>query len=246
MKDFEASLKGFEKKRIIDKVLDDGVFRGLYKLMDRRIIMSLEGKIKTGKESHIFLALTPEGKHVCVKIYMIETSGFQRMREYVAGDVRFSGVKNSKRPLVMAWCRKEYSNLSRAHDAGVRVPKPLGFMNNVLVMSFIGDEKNRVPAPSLSEVRLEDPEAFFRDLVKQAGMLYKDCELVHADLSEYNVLVHEGKPWIIDMGQSVLLSHPRAREFLERDVLNIVNYFNKKYFKEKPVSEKEVMKKITG
>ena len=60
-------------------------------------------------------------------------------------------------------------------------------------------------------------------------MLYNRAGLVHADLSEFNILYDEGEPVIIDMGQSVTLDHPMARKFLERDIANVAHYFKKKY-----------------
>jgi RIO kinase 1 len=55
------------------------------------------------------------------------------------------------------------------------------------------------------------------------------AELVHGDISEYNILIKEGVPYIIDFGQAVVINHPNAGKFLERDVYNITSYFSKKY-----------------
>jgi len=57
--------------------------------------------------------------------------------------------------------------------------------------------------------------------------LYQEARLVHGDLSEYNILLYDGEPIIIDMGQAVMLEHPMSREFLSRDIKNIVRYFKK-------------------
>jgi RIO kinase 1 len=57
--------------------------------------------------------------------------------------------------------------------------------------------------------------------------MYKKAGIVHADLSVYNILLYEDKPYIIDLGQGVVLEHPMSHEFLKRDIYNIVQYFNK-------------------
>jgi RIO kinase 1 len=73
--------------------------------------------------------------------------------------------------------------------------------------------------------------------------LYQDAHLVHADLSEYNILVDDqGDPVFIDMGQSVLVEHPRAQEFLQRDVSNVVKFFNEAGVQASPIT---VLREIT-
>jgi RIO kinase 1 len=133
---------------------------------------------------------------------------------------------------------KEFRNLKKAEEAGVRAPQPIAIEHNVLVMSFIGDGDDA--APRLSDCGAEDPEKTFKDIVLQMCKMYK-AGLVHADLSEYNVLMWEGKPYLIDFGQGVLLTHPKAAEFLERDVKNICWYFKRRGVKCDPEA---VVKKI--
>ena len=57
--------------------------------------------------------------------------------------------------------------------------------------------------------------------------MYQKCKLIHADLSEYNMLWHDSKLWFIDVSQSVEPTHPHALEFLYRDCSNVVQFFNK-------------------
>lgn len=94
-------------------------------------------------------------------------------------------------------------------------------------MEFAG--KDEKPYPLLKDVQLEEATAkkvydILRDYIKR---LYMDAELIHADLSEYNVLIEteEMEPILIDMGQSVTPEHPKADQFLRRDIQNIVRYF---------------------
>ena len=57
--------------------------------------------------------------------------------------------------------------------------------------------------------------------------MYKKAGLVHGDISAYNVLIYKNIPYLIDLGQGVLIEHPNAIEFLKRDIRNVVNYFKK-------------------
>lgn len=95
-------------------------------------------------------------------------------------------------------------------------------------MSFIGEDSR--PAPKLKEAILTDAELImaYEEVVDIMVKMYKDARLVHADLSEYNILWFDQRCWIIDMAQSVEPCHPSALEFLLRDCANISNFFSKK------------------
>jgi RIO kinase 1 len=116
--------------------------------------------------------------------------------------------------------------LQRAKEAGVNVPEPLAIEKNVLIMKFIG--KNGVRAPLMKETILEDPKKTFRLLLTYLKRLYRKGGLVHADLSEYNVMIWKGRPVIFDVAQSVLIKHPMADKFMRRDLENLHRYFRRK------------------
>jgi RIO kinase 1 len=103
----------------------------------------------------------------------------------------------------------------------VTCPEPIAFHNNILIMEFIG--RNGAPAPRLKDLPPENPKEFFDKIMDCIRKIYLSG-LVHGDLSEYNVL-NNVEPVIIDVSQSVLLSHPMSQELLERDVHNILKYF---------------------
>jgi RIO kinase 1 len=98
-------------------------------------------------------------------------------------------------------------------------------------------------APTLKDVNLEQEEAraIYEQIVHYISLLYNRAQLVHADLSEFNILYRQEGPVIIDMGQSVTLDHPQARRFLERDIANVSHYFRKKYSLGSP---EEIWKKL--
>lgn len=111
------------------------------------------------------------------------------------------------------------------HKAGVRAPKPIIYRDNVLIMEYIGDPNK--PAPLLRDVTLKNPKEIFDILIDFISKMYKKAELVHGDISAFNVLIHKNKPYLIDLGQGVLIEHQNALEFLKRDIHNLVNYFKK-------------------
>jgi RIO kinase 1 len=210
---FKVYNEVFDKQTI--KVLNK--FRGEY-------YDEIEYCISTGKEANVFRASTKKG-FVAVKIFRTYTSSFDNMSKYITGDPRFSHVKRRKHELVFLWCRKEFRNLSKAYSIGLPVPKPYTFRKNVLIMEFIGEDDK--PAPLLKDVNLQNPQKWYDNIIKNMKKLYNKG-LVHADLSEFNILVYKNRPVFIDMAQSVLKEHPKAIEFLKKDFNNINQFFKNK------------------
>jgi serine/threonine-protein kinase RIO1 len=95
----------------------------------------------------------------------------------------------------------------------------------------------------LKYTRIENPGHVMDSIIEQIRRLYRK-ELVHADMSEYNVLVKDGEPYMIDFGQAVDLRHPNAMMFLKRDVNNILQYFSKHYGIEKDLDS--TLRHVTG
>src|SRR5262249_55094452 len=154
---------------------------------------------------------------VAVKIYLVASSDYKKRMQYIEGDPRFNKIRRDSRGIAELWARKEFINLKQATDAGVRVPRPIRFQGNVVVMEFIGVDG--IPAP-----RLIDAVATRRDyasIVKSMKLIYQKAELVHSDLSEYNIMKLDGQLILFDFGSAVSTSHPSANEFLRRDVSNI-------------------------
>lgn len=233
-------LKDSDDKNVQDAVFDRRTLMDLYSLASKGVIDSLGGSVCTGKEANIFRAMAGE-KELALKIYRISTSNFNSMQDYLQGDPRFSSVRGTKRAIVSAWTRKEFRNLSRAEEVGIPVPHPIAMKENILVMDLIAVEGQ--VAPILKDVNLEQEEAraIYERIVHYISLLYNRAQLVHADLSEFNILYRQEGPVIIDMGQSVTLDHPQARRFLERDIANVSHYFRKKYSLGSP---EEIWKKL--
>jgi RIO kinase 1 len=208
-----------------DEVFDKTTLHVLEKIISDRVIDILDFPISTGKEGNIFRGITPDKKYVAVKIYRTNTSTFKHLSQYIIGDPRFKSVQKTRRGLVYAWTKKEFKNLERAKKVGVKVPHPILFKKNVLVMEYIGSSSR--PAPMLKDVDLKNPNEIYHTLIDFITKMYKKAEMVHGDISAFNVLMHEDKPYLIDLGQGVLLDHPNSDEFLKRDIKNIISYFKK-------------------
>ena len=214
-------VKDADQLKVREDVFDEVTFLALYKLVHKKWISVLGGSISTGKEANVFYG-ERDGAGIAIKIYRIRTANFNTMSAYIVGDRRFSHVKKNRKDLIFAWTKKEYSNLARARDAGIPVPEPLVWDRNILIMSFLG--KDERPYPHLRNAEIGDPEQVYECIIGYIDTLYHMAELVHADLSEFNILYGD-KPYLIDMGQSVTLDHPRALQFLMRDIKNINRFF---------------------
>jgi RIO kinase 1 len=215
-------IKDMDQLKVRDDVFDEVTLLALYKLVHKGWITAIGGSISTGKEANVFFGEREE-QDLAIKIYRIRTANFNAMSEYIIGDRRFTGIKRTKKDLIFTWTRKEFSNLKRATDAGLAVPMPLVWDRNILIMEFLGEDER--PYPQIRGVELEDPVAVYADILLFMKKLYQDAGLVHADLSEFNILY--GKHlYVIDMGQAVTPEHPRAQFFLARDISNVNRYFS--------------------
>ncbi len=233
-------IKDANNLKVSENVFDEVTLLALYKLVHKKWLTAIGGSISTGKEANVFLGDRGD-QAVAIKIYRIQSANFTTMSWYVTGDRRFSHVKKSKKELIFAWTRKEFSNLARAKEAGLPVPEPLVWDRNILIMSFLGE--GECPFPQLRSVELEDPGAIYASVIGMIDILYKKAELVHGDLSEFNILYHD-HPYLIDMGQSVTRDHPRALQFLMRDIRNMNRFFKKKGCEVK--TEYEIFNAVTG
>jgi RIO kinase 1 len=222
--DFRKRLKDADQFKVEQSVFDDATFAAIYKLVQDGYIEAFGGPISTGKEANVYEALGADDRDVAVKIYRINASNFQQMREYLEGDPRFEGIGSDKKKIVLAWTKKEFANLRRARQAGVRVPEPIAVERNVLVMELVGLVEDR--ARRLAEVNVENPETAFEVVREYMRRLY-GAGLVHGDLSEYNLIIHDGELVVIDLGQAVTVHHPNADDFLKRDCRNVASFFGR-------------------
>ncbi len=160
-----------------------------------------------------------------VKVYKTSILVFKDRERYITGEHRFKSgsEKGNNRKMVKLWAEKEFRNLRRLHDAGIACPVPLHLKLHVLVMGFLGDRRGwAYPRLKDAEITGDDAQQQWRSLYTQLlgamRRIYQVCGLVHADLSEYNILYNDRKLYIIDVSQSVGHDHPKSFEFLRMDI----------------------------
>uniref|UniRef100_A0A667Z095 non-specific serine/threonine protein kinase n=1 Tax=Myripristis murdjan TaxID=586833 RepID=A0A667Z095_9TELE len=220
-------VKDKSDRATVEQVLDPRTRMILFKMLSRGVISEINGCISTGKEANVYHASTASGESRAIKIYKTSILLFKDRDKYVSGEFRFRHgyCKGNPRKMVRTWAEKEMRNLIRLQTAGVPSPEPLMLRSHVLLMSFIG--RDDMPAPLLKNAALSESKArqLYLQVVHNMRTMYQQARLVHADLSEFNMLYHDGDAYIIDVSQSVEHDHPHALEFLRKDCSNINEFF---------------------
>ncbi|KAI1374939.1 Serine/threonine-protein kinase Rio1 [Hypoxylon crocopeplum] len=222
-----------------EQVLDQRTRMILYQMINRGVLSEIHGAISTGKEANVYGAVAyPDinGPPIqrAVKVYKTAILSFKDRERYITGEHRFKhgADKGNNRKMVKLWAEKEFRNLRRIHSAAIPCPEPIQLKLHVLVMSLLGDRKGYA-YPRLRDARIagEDVDQQWRRLYTQLlgimRRLYQVCRLVHADLSEYNILYNDNQLYIIDVSQSVEHDHPRSLEFLRMDIKNTGDFFRR-------------------
>jgi RIO kinase 1 len=210
-----------DDRQVLDEVFDRRALEALSKLISDKVLDTVDYPVSTGKEGNVFHATAPGGRALALKIYRVSNATFRNLSKYIVGDPRFKRSGRSHREMIEAWAMKEFRNLQRMRESGVRVPEPVTMHRNLLLMEYVGDETG--PAPVLRTVAVEDPDALYADLLESLRGIHRSG-LVHGDLSEYNLLWWQGKVWVIDVGQAVPVEHGLAAEWHRRDLENLARY----------------------
>jgi RIO kinase 1 len=172
----------------------------------------------------------------CAKVYKdAKQRSFKNAVSYTEG----RKVKNSRQARAMEkgsrygkqmqeelWQNAEVDALFKLASAGVRVPKPYICTDGVLLMELVADAEGNV-APRLNDVDMtpERARACHQFLLSQVVRML--CAgVIHGDLSEYNILMAEDGPVIIDLPQAIdAAANNDAQVHLQRDVQNLATYF---------------------
>ena len=215
---------GFKKNKTVNEVLDKSTVLTLHGMIKDKTISYVNGVIRAGKESVVFWAVSPDKHNVALKVYLTSTSSFKKRSPYIVGDPRFSRIRKNTRSLVYLWAKKEYKNLMRCIESGLVVVKPIVVKKNVLAMEFIG--RNGIPTKTLVESQIDEKD--YKSAISLIEQLYKQANLIHCDFSEYNIFKTKKGLILFDLGSAIDLEHPKAREFLKRDINNISRFFVKR------------------
>ena len=210
----------------------------LFKMSSQGYFENLESPVSVGKEANVFTAITKDRERIIAKIYRLENCNFSKMREYLVTDPRYVSTTKNSRMIIFTWVQREYRNLMIAREV-IKVPRPIAFKDNVILMEFIGDTD---PAPELKGRSAENPKKFYAKVIVNMKKLYSKG-LIHGDLSPFNILNYNEEPVFIDFSQSTMKDATNAEELLRRDITNICTYF-RKYFTIKEDEEEKIYKKI--
>jgi RIO kinase 1 len=240
---YQKRIKDANDRKVYDQFFDRRTLLSLYELMNDGIIATLDFPVATGKEGGVFRATSAEGRPLALKIYRITNATFKSLGRYIEGDERFRGFSKNFTKIVHLWVQREFSNLQRYRKANLSVPEPIARRDNLLAMEYLGDENG--PAPLLKDVELgEEAVRYYEATVDFMRRGFRDAGLVHADLSQYNIMVHNNKAYFIDCSQAVTTRHPNALDLLARDVKNINRFFASKGVE--VIENNMLIQKITG
>jgi RIO kinase 1 len=216
--------KDIDDFKIFSEVFDTSTLMSIYSLLNTGKLVAVHGCLKMGKEACIHLAES-KGRVVILKIYRIATSDFRNMWQYLQGDTRFPKTGRNRRDVIYTWASREYRNLQAAHRAGCGSPRPLALQRNLIVMECI--KRRGLPAPRLIDAEVDDAEGIYDSVVRSYIALYQKGNLVHGDLSAYNILLGNRGPILIDFSQGTVTESPRATNLLFRDLETLLPFFRR-------------------
>jgi RIO kinase 2 len=192
-------------------------------LVQENIIEAFGKPLGVGKESDVYDALTPDKQQVALKFHRLGRTSFKKTKIKRNYTIKYSYTPDWHQQSVIA-AKKEYKALKLLYPKRVAVPKPIKQTRHVLVMGMIdGAELFRQP-------ELPDAQSVYKEILVNVKMAYRDAHLIHCDLSPFNIILQQSQHiLIIDWPQSVSTKHPNAEELLERDLRNVLTFFQRKY-----------------
>ncbi len=192
----------------------------LHRLVRKGLISAIGKVMGEGKESAVFNCFSEKYGECVVKFHKVGHTSFKKVKEKRDyGDLHFS-------VLAIRSARNEFRALKKLE--GLAVPRAYAWEGNAVMMELID-------ARELFKVRLTNPHDVLEMILEEVRKFYTRG-IIHGDLSQYNVLVNPEGIWIIDFPQSVEVGEAGWREVLERDIRNILSYFNRSYGIEKDIN----------
>jgi RIO kinase 2 len=188
-----------------------------------------------GKEADVYDALTPAGARIAVKFQRLGRISFRQTRRKRGYATEHAGWLFQSRLAA----EREFRALKLVYQQGVAVPEPLSQNRHAVAMGII-------EGAELAKWReISKPEKVLKEVLRNVKKAYLKAGVVHADLSEYNIILKPNTHiLIIDWPQYVMADHPNAQQLLMRDVRNVLKYFSRKYGLK--VKIREVYAYVTG
>jgi RIO kinase 1 len=215
--------------------------------VNQGLITGIHARLTSGKEATVYCCRAHPSmnrKFLAAKVYREHAARSIRRGLYFEGRERIiksrelraiaNGSEFGHQVMAGMWMCAEYEYLQQLFEVGADVPKPHAMCDRVILMDYIGNGDS--PAPHLNGVDLDEATAhrYFRYVLDNIEIMLSE-NLVHGDLSPYNILVWKDKPWIIDMPQAVDVRFNRnAFELLRRDLANICGFFGQNGVKSRP------------
>ena len=184
------------------------------------VIESFGQTLGVGKEADVYDALSPAGRRIAVKFHRLGRISFRQTRRK-RGYIREHSTWLFQSHLA---AEKEFQAMKIVYEKGVAVPEPISQNRHVIAMGMIeGGELSKYKD-------VGKPEMVLKEILRNVRKAYLKANIIHADLSEYNILLKpDGHILIIDWPQAVKADHANAHELLERDLKNVLTYFRRKF-----------------
>lgn len=221
----------------------------LYSFYDEGLVVDVLAQIKGGKEASVYLCEPHPNTGLgllAAKVYrprmfrnLRNDAMYRRGREILLGGGGPAGrdegyirraIRNKtafgQQAAHTSWLMYEFTAMEKLYEAGGTVPRPIHANENAILMDYVGDEQ--MAAPTLNTVALERDEAdvMFQEVLRNVDLMLQH-DLIHGDLSAYNILYWEGQGILIDFPQVVNLhNNPKARFILRRDIQRVCDYFS--------------------
>ncbi|MFX1455136.1 MAG: RIO1 family regulatory kinase/ATPase [Promethearchaeota archaeon] len=194
----------------------------LHTLVEKNVISQLGPLIGKGKESDVYSCIDDDENIFAAKFYRMGRTSFRGIKKYrdLLGDrSHFSWLYVNRLA-----AKKEFEALEKIYPLKLNTPKPIDYNRHVIIMSYLRGKE------LVYYKKIDKPQKIFNRIIKQMKTIYQKVGMIHGDLGEFNIVVDErGDILIIDWLQWVSRDHPNASSLLERDIMNICDYFKKKF-----------------
>lgn len=200
-------------------------------LVKADIIEAFGKPLGIGKESDVYNALTTDRKQVALKFHRIGRTSFKKTKIKRNYTINYSYTPDWHHQSRIA-AKKEYTALKLLYSKGVSVPEPIAQTRHVIVMSMIDGEE------IFHFSNLPNADEVYDEILTNIRRTYQDVKIIHGDLSPYNIILQPNyNILIIDWPQNVSISHPNSKELLERDLHNVLTFFQRKYGLKRTINE---------